>query len=288
MQIEKFNEKKLQKEIEEFEKDSKKLFISTDDTTICWRIWGKGQPIIFLHGGYGSWRHWIKQVTYLSKDYQILVPDMPGFGESSDLKSDHTPENISLNLYQTFRKLNITDLDNINLVGFSFGGLISGHLSYQFLKKGIELKNLILVGPGGTGARRGPMREMVRRTPKMSFEEILRAHFENLKILMINDPKNIDLLSIYIQLENTNNHRLKSRPISATDTLIKILEKQNIIPYLIFGEKDATVGPYLEERVSLFREACKDVRIHVEIDAGHWIMYEKPDRFNIVIKEIIN
>ena len=288
MQIEKFNEKKLQKEIEEFEKGSKKLFISTDDTTVCWRIWGKGQPIIFLHGGYGSWRHWIKQVTYLSKDYQILVPDMPGFGESSDLKSEHTPENISLNLYQTFRKLKITDLDNINLVGFSFGGLISGHLSYQFLKKGIELKNLILVGPGGTGARRGPMREMVRRTPKMSFEEILRAHFENLKILMINNPKNIDLLSLYIQLENTNNHRLKSRPISATNTLIKILEKQNIIPYLIFGEKDATVGPYLEERVSIFRAACKDIRIHVEISAGHWIMYEKPDNFNKLIKEIIN
>ena len=288
MQIEKFNEKKLQKEIEEFEKGSKKLFISTDDTTVCWRIWGKGQPIIFLHGGYGSWRHWIKQVTYLSKDYQILVPDMPGFGESSDLKSDHTPENISLNLYQTFRKLNITDLDNINLVGFSFGGLISGHLSYQFLKQGIELKNLILVGPGGTGARRGPMREMVRRTPKMSSEEILRAHFENLKILMINNPKNIDLLSLYIQLENTNNHRLKSRPISATNTLIKILEKQSIIPYLIFGEKDATVGPYLEERISLFRAACEDVRIHVEIDAGHWIMYEKPDNFNKLIKEIIN
>ena len=278
----------MQKEIEEFEKGSKKLFISTDDTTVCWRIWGKGQPIIFLHGGYGSWRHWIKQVTYLSKDYQILVPDMPGFGESSDLKSDHTPENISLNLYQTFMKLNIIDLDNINLVGFSFGGLISGHLSYQFLKKGIELKNLILVGPGGTGARRGPMREMVRRTPKMSFEEILRAHFENLKILMINNPKNIDLLSLYIQLENTNNHRLKSRPISATNTLIKILEKQNIIPYLIFGEKDATVGPYLEERVSIFRAACKDIRIHVEISAGHWIMYEKPDNFNKLIKEIIN
>ena len=288
MQIEKFNEKKLQKEIEEIEKDSKKLFISTDETTVCWRIWGKGQPIIFLHGGYGSWRHWIKQVIYLAKDYQILVPDMPGFGESSDLKSDHTPENISLNLYQTFRKLNITDLDNINLVGFSFGGLISGHLSYQFLKKGIELKNLILVGPGGTGARRGPMREMVRRTSKMSFEEILRAHFENLKILMINNPKNIDLLSLYIQLENTNNHRLKSRPISATNTLIKILEKQNIIPYLIFGEKDATVGPYLEERVSIFRAACKDIRIHVEISAGHWIMYEKPDNFNKLIKEIIN
>jgi len=48
------------------------------------------------------------------------------------------------------------------------------------------------------------------------------------------------------------------------------------------------MSTYLEERISLFREACKDVRIHVEIDAGHWIMYEKPDRFNNLIKEIIN
>ncbi len=288
MKIKKFNEKKMQKIIEQFEKGSKKLFISTDETTVCWRIWGEGQTIILLHGGYGSWRHWVKQVTYLSKSYQILVPDMPGFGESSDLTSDHTPENISKNLFQTFNKLKIDDLNNINLIGFSFGGLISGHLSYQFFKVGIKLKNLILVGPGGTGARRGPMREMVRRTPGMSFEEILKAHSENLKILMINNPKYIDLLSLYIQLENTNNHRLKSRPISATNTLIKVLEKQNIVPYLIFGEKDATVGPYLEERISIFREACKDIRIHVEIDAGHWIMYEKPDNFNKLIKEIIN
>ena len=90
------------------------------------------------------------------------------------------------------------------------------------------------------------------------------------------------------QLENTNSHRLKSRPISATNTLIKILEKQNIIPNLIFGEKDATVGPYLEERISILRAACKDIRIHVEINAGHWIMYEKPDNFNKLIKEIVN
>ena len=287
MQIKKFSEKKIQKDIEQFEKGSKKLFISTDETTVCWRIWGKGQPIIFLHGGYGSWRHWIKQVKYLSKHYQILIPDMPGFGESSDLISDHTPENISKNLYQTFMELKVTDINNLSLIGFSFGGLISGHLSYQFLINDIELKNLILVGPGGTGARRGPMKEMVRRTSKMSFEEILKAHYENLKILMFHNPKFIDLLALYIQLENTNNHRLKSRPISATNTLIKILEKQNIAPYLIFGEKDATVGPYLEERISIFREACKDIHIHVEINAGHWIMYEKPDNFNRLIREII-
>ena len=46
--------------------------------------------------------------------------------------------------------------------------------------------------------------------------------------------------------------------------------------------------PYLEERISIFRKACKDIRIHVEIDAGHWIMYEKPDSFNNLIKVIIN
>ena len=32
---------------------------------------------------------------YLPKNYNVLIPDMPGFGESEDLTLPHTPEKIS-------------------------------------------------------------------------------------------------------------------------------------------------------------------------------------------------
>ena len=282
-----FDEIKLSKEILKFEEKSKKIFTKTNDTNICWRVWGTGKPIIFLHGGYGSWKHWIKQIHFFSKNYTLFIPDMPGFGDSDDLKKPHTPEKIAKNLMDGFLKINPITNQKINIIGFSFGGLITGHLSYQFSKLNIFPEKIVLVGPGGLGAKRGPMEDMVRRNSKMTNNQILQAHKKNLAILMFSNPLNIDDLSLYIQLQNTKHHRTKSRPISATDTLTKILSNQKVPLYVIWGEKDSTVGPYLEDRMVILRKVNPNVRFHVELNVGHWIMYETPERFNEVLINIL-
>ena len=287
MNLNNFDEKKLNKEILKFEEKSKKIFTKTNDTNICWRVWGNGNPVIFLHGGYGSWKHWLKQIDFFSKNFTLFIPDMPGFGDSEDLKKPHTPEKIAKNLTEGFLKINPINNQNICIVGFSFGGLISGHLSFQFLKLNIMTKKMILVGPGGLGAKRGKMKEMVRRTKEMTSKQILDAHKKNLSILMFSNPSKIDELSLYIQLQNTKHHRTKSRPISASDTLTKILSKQEIPLYVIWGEKDSTVGEYLEDRMIILRKINAHIRFHIEYNTGHWIMYESPERFNEILNSIL-
>jgi len=288
MNLNYFDEIKLSKEILKFEEKSKKIFTKTHDTNICWRVWGAGKPIIFLHGGYGSWKHWIKQIHFFSKDYTLFIPDMPGFGESDDLTKPHSPEKIAKNLMNGFLKINPINNQKINVVGFSFGGLIAGHLSFQLIKSNIVPAKVVLVGPGGLGAKRGPMQEMERRTPKMTNKQVLEAHKKNLGILMFANPSNIDDLSLYIQLQNTKHHRTKSRPISATDTLTKILSNQRVPLYVLWGEKDSTVGPYLEDRMIILRKVNQNVRFHVEFNSGHWVMYETPERFNEILINILN
>ena len=149
MVLNNFDEIKLSKEILKYEEKSKKIFTQTKDTNICWRVWGQGKPIIFLHGGYGSWKHWLKQINFFSKKYSIFIPDMPGFGDSEDLTKPHTPL------------------------------------------------------------------------------------------------------------------------------------------YVIWGEKDSTVGPYLEDRMTILRNINPDVRFHVELNSGHWIMYETPEIFNTIVSNIM-
>ena len=75
MTVKKFDFKKHHKDLSKIESKSEKLFIKSRDSNVCWRIWGKGNPIIFLHGGYGSWAHWIKQALPFSKNHKILIPD---------------------------------------------------------------------------------------------------------------------------------------------------------------------------------------------------------------------
>ena len=54
------------------------------DGTMAWRCWGSGPPLVLLHGGYGSWMHWIRNVLPLSRQFTVIAPDMPGLGEFGD------------------------------------------------------------------------------------------------------------------------------------------------------------------------------------------------------------
>ena len=286
MSKEEFNFEKYNKDILEIEKHSIKSIIKSKDSSVCWRSWGEGKPIIFLHGGYGSWAHWIKQAIPFSKGNRVLIPDMPGFGESGDLNLPHTPEKIASNIVDSLMELIKVD-DNPIICGFSFGGLIAGHLSYQLIERNVKPTKLILVGPGGLGAKRGVMDEMIARHSKMTEAEVYNAHKKNLEILMMYDPTKVDNLSVHIQKQNTDAHRIKSRPISATDTLAKILIKQNIPLYVVWGEKDASVGAYLEDRMAILRMSNRDVHFHVQFQCGHWLMYEDEVIFNEIFYKII-
>ena len=281
-----FNFEEFSNYLSAIEKNCNKVLIKSKDSKVCWRSWGKGKPLILLHGGYGSWAHWIKQAIPFSKNYNVLIPDMPGFGESEDLTLPHTPEKISTNIAETLLKL-ISPEETPIICGFSFGGLIAGHLSYNLIERGLNPEKLILVGPGGLGAKRGEIRNMIPRHSRMSEEEIYQAHKINLEILMMHDATKVDDWSVHIQKQNTDAHRIKSRPISSTDTLARILEKQDVPLFLLWGEKDASVGVYLEDRMSILRDINSKVRFHVEYNLGHWIMYENDVIFNKILNNFI-
>ena len=121
----------------------------------------------------------------------------------------------------------------------------------------------------------------------MSESDIYNAHKTNLEILMMYNRNKVDDFSVHIQKQNTDAHRIKSRPISATDTLAVVLGKQNIPLYVVWGEKDASVGVYLEDRMAILRTQNSNVRFHVEYNLGHWIMYEDEKIFNKILQDII-
>ena len=94
---------------------------------------------------------------------------------------------------------------------------------------------------------------------------------------MVKDPSCIDDLALYIQETNTRMHRLKSRPISATNTLVRALSGVTFPVTVVFGEFDASVGEYRSEREAILRRVVPQVSIEVIPGAGHWVMWERDE-----------
>jgi len=250
---------------------------------VVWRVWGDAAPLVLLHGGYGTWAHWVRMIAPLSMEHRLLVPDMPGFGESGDAPEPVSAETLAESLLVSLEPL-LREGERPAICGFSFGGVIAGHVARLL---GERCRCLVLIAPGGLGAPRGPMPDLVRRTPEMTPEEIDAAHRRNLEILMVSDPDVVDALALHIQTQNTAQHRVKSRPISATGTLAQALSEVKAPVKVLWGALDATVGPYLPEREAIVKKAQPGAELRVEPGVGHWIMYEKPERTAALLDELL-
>ena len=60
-----------------------RLVTPCGDGEMVWRCWGEGPALVLLHGGIGSWRHWVRTIGVFAPHYRIFAPDTPGLGESA-------------------------------------------------------------------------------------------------------------------------------------------------------------------------------------------------------------
>jgi pimeloyl-ACP methyl ester carboxylesterase len=111
------------------------------------------------------------------------------------------------------------------------------------------------------------------------------VHRYNLNQLMIADPEKIDELALYLQKTNHARARMRSRRFSRSNALAAALPRVTAALDGIWGERDATAYPHVEERARILRSFQPDARFVVVPAAGHWVQYEAADRFNHTLTE---
>ena len=254
-----------------------------DGGSMAWRIFGQGPALVLLHGGYGSWTHWLRNIEDLARDHRLLVADMPGFGASdlpADLEGpDHLAALIGAGIDEILQGERLAAV-----VGFSFGGVIAGHLVRA--RPGLAAR-LVLVGSGGLGLNRPPMAPLLNWRDATDADDFVRIQRTNLETLMIHDPARIDPLAVHLQVQNIRRGRVRSRPISLAGTLRRILPELQVPLAGIWGEHDATAAGYLDERRDLLRACDRSAPFVVIEGGGHWIQYELPGAFNRTLRDVL-
>lgn len=252
------------------------------DGTMAWRCWGDGPALVLLHGGHGAWTHWIRNVEALSRHFRVMAADMPGYGESAMAPEPYTAASLAEIVLRGVRTMQ-GDAP-FNLAGFSFGGVVGGHVAAQ---AAATCASLTLVGSNGMGLTRPPTEPMASWRRLTDPAEIAAAHRQNLRILMIADPANIDDLAVHLQTRTTEKTRIKSRPISLTDTLRQALAQVTARISGIWGARDSTAGPHLPAREALLKSFQPDAPFRVIPEAGHWVAYEAAKPFNATLTALL-
>jgi 2-hydroxy-6-oxonona-2,4-dienedioate hydrolase len=250
---------------------------------MVWRLWGEGPVLVLLHGGHGSWTHWVRNIADLAERFTILAPDMPGYGESSEPPHPYSAESLAEIVATGIGRM-LAPSQRFALAGFSFGGIVGGHVARLTRER---TERLVIVASGGLGLPRVPMRPLRswRRLPTLAARQ--QAHRENLAILMIHDPARIDALAVHLQATNTARTHIDSPPIARTDTLVRCLHHVLAPLAGIWGEQDATAKSAIAARRDLLRSIDPDAEFEIIADAGHWAPYEQPATFNAALAAIL-
>lgn len=248
------------------------------DGEMVFRQWNEGasEPVVLLHGGSGSWTHWIANIEPLAEKFELLAADLPGLGDSAALPKGYTAEDAAHWVRQGLKR--ILGGKAFHLVAFSWGCTVGAILAPAMAA---QLKSMLLLGPAALGDMQPPqMQPLLRRNRNMTRAEIFATHRENLARLMIHDRSRIDDLAVWLQTENTDRSRFNSPQFARSTLVLDGISRVRTPLYVIYGEFDAPAYPNFAVREERLRSVRPDMRFELVAGGGHWLQYELPDEFN--------
>ena len=256
---------------------------------IFYRVLGKGKPAMLLHGFGETGEVWNRQIEFLKDHYKLIVPDLPGSGES-EMIDDMSMEGMAEVIKPIFDKeLEVSggSEGTAVLIGHSMGG----YITLAFVRRYPE----ILRGFGlfhstafpDTGEKKEIRRKAIEFIHRHGAFEFLNTSTPN---LFAPDTKAVksELIDVFIRgLHNFSARALVSyydammqRP-DTTDLL-----KATRLPVLfVIGKYDNAVPMQDTLKQAYLPEKSY---IHILHQSGHMGMLEEPDTSNQIINEFLH
>ncbi len=243
---------------------------------MVWRSWGAGPPAVLLHGGSGSWTHWLRNIDTLARHHTLWVPDLPGCGDSGLPQGAYDADSIFGHVATGIAQVSAGQ--PVDLIGFSFGSLVSGFVAAHHPAL---IKRLVLVAPPSLGIRM-PAVNLQSMSRAMSPAEHEAATRHNLQRMMLHQAASIDDVAVATHAANFARDRLRRRRISRTDIMARLKLRWQCPVYVICGREDVLARHELD-RLPALLDQCDLRGLRLIDQAGHWVQYEQPAAFHEAI-----
>ncbi|MGI4815065.1 MAG: alpha/beta fold hydrolase [Janthinobacterium lividum] len=218
-----------------------------------------GAPTVYLHGLLGQ--DWDGLLDTLSQKRRVYSPAHPGSDQPDELKDIDDIHDLVLYYDELFDKL---ELDQVDLVGHSLGGMLAAEIAACYPKR---VRKLVLIDPLGLWMDETPVQDFLLVNPNRLAELMLGdPHSEAVKskLAMPEDPaaKVTEILRRFTTMASVA-HFLWPIPERG---LKKRLHRITADTLIIWGEQDKFVPRAYAEQ---FSSQIRGARVEVIAGAGH-------------------
>jgi pimeloyl-ACP methyl ester carboxylesterase len=224
-------------------------------------LYGRGPPVLLIHGGLGHGDIWGFQVPALSKDHTVIVADSRGHGRST---RTNQPFSYAQMADDYLALLDYLKIDKVALVGWSDGGIIGLDIAVRHPER---LSRLFAFAANYTtdGGR-----DVADNSTFNAYIERARKDY----VALSPTPDEFDAFVKQISI------MWATQPNYSKEQLRAIR-----VPTTIFdGDHDEAIKPEHTREIAALIPGASLVIVK---DASHFAMWQQPEKFNAAVRKFL-
>ena len=240
---------------------------------------GKGFPLVLVHGFLGSSKMWKPQIDFFKDHFQVITPDLPGFGKSNKAKSHNSIQSIANLLINCLEEKKI---HKFYLLGHSMGGMIVQEMAK---KVGDKISKLVCYSTGPRGEMPGRFETVdeSRENLQKNGLETMARNIAKTWFIKGENAKYFDVCIESVKQTSTkvvDNSLVAFKNWNGVDTL-KNIKNETLI---IWGDQDKS---YNFEQVQTLEKNIENSKLIIFKNCAHNVHLEQPDQFNKTIRDFL-
>ncbi len=257
--------------------------ITTDQGIVHYEVYGRGRPVILLHGWLGSWGLWQETMAYLGAFYRTYAMDFCGFGESGKKRETYAVQDFVGLVNQFMEQLGIV---HAPLVGHSMGGTVSLSVA---IKHPERVSKVVVVGSPIVGSSLAPLLKVSGYRPVAfllfnmmgPFRAFMKYYYSR---AICSDPRFPAMMDRDLSRTTVESFLLSISSLRRTD-LRPMLDQIKVPALGMYGHKDKIVHPLQWQPM---QQGIVGSRIEHFPNAGHFPMLEEPAEFSKRLKAFLD
>lgn len=235
--------------------------------------------LVFVHGYLGGSSQWQAQVAAFSEHFNVITPDLPGFGLSNTLES---PETIGGYAAYVLGELDKQGIDCFYLLGHSMGGMI---VQEMIARAPERVNKLILYGTGPIGVMPGRF-ETISKSKQRLISEGVENSARRISAKWFVGGTDSGVYPGCADIAILASYQAAVAGLSAMSCWSgkAVLSKITVPTLILWGDQDQS---YLWAQPEALWKTIPGASLSVVPGCSHAVHLEKPALFNAILRDFL-